>query len=130
MPQTVWTWTKNAIEKLVAQYRDQQRQISNLRRRLATFSVRRHQTSWKPARVYICKTGEAGIPAMADGTPGVAEVTIYRFDKEDALVSTGRKISVFNIASSDVAGETFIQAKEELASHRLVADFEDCGNGA
>lgn len=83
-------------------------------------------------KVYVCKTPAGGIPAMTGDTPGSAECTVYRFDADDVLEAvTDRNgddvtITVKNLADEAVAGETYIQTKQESVSARNLADFEVC----
>lgn len=81
---------------------------------------------------YIAKTPAGGIAAMSGTTPGSAECDLYRLSDGGTLeVHTNDSgdtvtVTVYNIATSAVAGSTFIQCKKEAITGLLLADFEDC----
>lgn len=84
-------------------------------------------------KIYIAKSGAGGITACSSNTPGTANVVVYRINSdgnlEAATDSNGDTYSqtVFNLASSAVAGNTYIHLKQEIVSGKLLVDFEDCG---
>lgn len=84
-------------------------------------------------RIYIALTGVGGVPARSGTAPGSAEVTMYEINDSDTLVASTDAagdpitLTVYNLALSAVAASTYIQVKQELASGKLLVDFEDCG---
>ena len=82
-------------------------------------------------RVYIAKSPAGGIPALTGSTPGSAEVDLYRIDGDGdlaAITATNKtaKVTAYNLSSSAVAGDTWIHLKQEVASGKMLVDFEDC----
>jgi hypothetical protein len=120
-----FVFDERSMRLLVTMYRDLQRRFANLERRLDA-EVSRQTSDWKPAKMYVCKTDTA-IDAMAGDVAGFGTVTVYELDDLGTLTATTKDITAYNIASSEVAADTYIQVKEELATHRYVIDFEDCG---
>jgi hypothetical protein len=136
MAEELYTFDKAGMQMLVRLVRAQQKQIANLENTLTNIGVRRHERGYKPAIMYVAKTGPSGIPALEESSdgltdqPGSAEVTLYRINRTSGnpiLETTGKTERVLNLSSSAVAGDTYIQVKEELLSNELFADFEDCG---
>jgi len=84
-------------------------------------------------KVYIAKSPATGIPALSSDTPGSADVTLYRINSDGDLEqitdenNDARNATVYNLSSSAVAANTYIQCKQEMASGKLLVDFEDCG---
>lgn len=81
--------------------------------------------------LFLAKTGEEPIAAMTEDTgtytPGSGQVELYKINADGELQRTRRMVTAYNIASSEVASDTFIQLKRERISGRLIIDFEDCG---
>jgi hypothetical protein len=113
------------------------RQISALVRQEAQRAVRTHtrqdRRSVLTVPIYLAYTPAGGIAALSGDTPGSAECTI-KFINADGDVETAKdsdgddvKQTVYNVASSAVAGETLIQCKQECIGGALLVDFEDCG---
>lgn len=78
-------------------------------------------------RIAIAQTGAGGIAALSGTTPGSGVVTLYRINSDGDLESLGVSVTAYNLASSAVAANTWVQVKQETASGRLLIDFEDCG---
>ena len=91
-----------------------------------------HQRDNATQAIYLAKTGAGGIPAMSGGVAGSGTVTVYRIDDDDTLVeaedSQGNAITVtaYNVSDGAVAANEYIQLKQELASGKLLVDFENC----
>ena len=105
-----------------------QRQLEALTRRM-TFVEQPQDHPY--TQVYIAKTGSA-ISAIAGSTPGSGTVTLYEFDSAGDLTpildvsNNAVTATAHNIAAGEVAATTFIQLKQEMATGRLIVDFEDC----
>ena len=127
MADDVWGFDESSMRKLVESYRQLMRMFTNQQRQLEAL-LSRHASDWKPAHIYICKTDDA-IPAMtvvgSNYTPGEGLAAVYRLS-EGKLIDTGKVIDVLNISTTEISADTFIQVKQELASHRFIIDFEDC----
>jgi len=82
--------------------------------------------------VYLAETPAGGIPALTANVAGSAQCGLKSIADDgtvtDVTNSTGSvtTVTVYNVASNAVDGSTLIQCKRELASGRLLADFEDC----
>lgn len=79
---------------------------------------------------YVLKTPVGGIPAQAAGVAGKATCTLYYINEADTLTTfkdtsdTPITVTVWNIATEPIAGDTYIQAKTVFG--KLVADWEEC----
>ena len=84
------------------------------------------------AACYIAKTKAGGIAARSGTTPGSGKVEVYRINFGGTLeavtdaVSDPLELTVYNICSSAVALESYIQLKQD-AWGRYLVDVEDCG---
>lgn len=96
--------------------------------------MRRPETRPRPYRptasttlgIYIGKTGGGGINARTtSNVPGSGTVTLYQFTTS-GLSSTNQTETAWNISRSAVAGDAFVQLKQEMLSGKFVVDFEDC----
>ena len=114
--------------------KDAARQIQNVIRRVERVRPAQAKPP-KPitqASAYIAKTGGSGIPARSGTTPGSASVALYRINYAGTLVpvvddtSAAIEILVYNVSSSAVAANAYVQVKQEVFG-RYVVDFEDCG---
>lgn len=80
----------------------------------------------------IALTGGSAIAARSGTTPGSATVTLYYISSGALTAYTninGDPITVtaYNLATSTVAANTYIQVKREFLSGTWLIDFEDCG---
>lgn len=126
MAKDAYVFDRESVLKLQRLVAAQQQAITNLQTRLHSLSVQRHQVSFKPSIVYVCKTVDA-IDAMAGSVAGFGVVVVQRIDQDGTITATDRKFIAYNVSASEVAADTIVQVKEELATHRLVIDFENCG---
>lgn len=81
------------------------------------------------SRGLIFRTPEGGIPARVGRKCGKATCQLFYIDDSDELVpfetqSGPVSMPAWNIATEDVAGDTFIQTKDCLG--KPVADWEPC----
>ncbi len=103
--------------------------LEKLERRL---QMQEEQDTFIPS-IYVAKTGAGGIAALSGNTPGSGTVTLHRKDGNGDLAAltdgTGADITktAYNLASTSVAGSTWVQLKQEITSGMLLVDFEDCG---
>lgn len=112
------------------------RQIQQLVRKemlQATKTIRNEVlASQQTQAVYLAKTGAGGIDAATGDTATSATVTVQQIKAdgsiEAATNSSGNVIEVtaWNVAESAVQANTVIQLKQELASGKLLVDFEKC----
>lgn len=66
MSETVYTFSEDGMRKLVDAFRNNQRELSNLRRNLLHFSTRRHQTVYMPSQpIKVHNNSGELIPAYA-----------------------------------------------------------------
>jgi hypothetical protein len=85
--------------------------------------------------IYLARSPAGGIDGMAGDTPGSAWCTVLLIAPDgDVQVATTKQgddlqVEAYNVSQSAVGGDTIIQLKQELASGRLLVDFEDCGSG-
>ena len=121
-----WTLGRDAVLQIQQLVRAELLKIEPmLRARL------QHNNSTQP--IYIAKSPAGGIPAISSDTPGTASVTLYKINSDGDLVTADDQygdsvdVTAYNLASSAVAGDTYIQLKQEVASGKLLVDFEDCG---
>jgi hypothetical protein len=70
----------------------------------------------------VAKSPGGGIGAMSGTTPGSATCTLYNFD--GTSLTAGDTDTVFNMASTAVAANKFLQVKS-IQGHWFV-DVEDC----
>jgi hypothetical protein len=83
-------------------------------------------------KIHIAKSPAGGIAALSGTTPGSASVALYRMKDGDLEAITddngnAATITAYNLSSSAVAADTFIQIKQEVATGAMLVDFEDCG---
>jgi hypothetical protein len=76
--------------------------------------------------IYIAKSPAGGIAGRSTDTPGSATCDVYRINADGDLEDAGYNVTVYNLADASVAASTYIQVKQELASGKLIVDFEDC----
>jgi hypothetical protein len=84
-----------------------------------------------PQTAFIAKTGGSPIDAVAvvgsTTTLSSGEVTLYRINEDDELEVTEETKTAYNLSSTAVAENTFIQIKLECATMKWIIDWEDCG---
>lgn len=73
---------------------------------------------------YVAKTGGSPIAALTSTTPGSGTVTLYAINDSGVLESLSETVTAYNIASGEVAADTWIQIK--LCAGKWVIDFESC----
>lgn len=88
----------------------------------------RHFThpTYSPGPLVHAKTPVGGIPAISTLTMGSASCDIYACSSAGVLSDSGNNATIYNMASSAVAGETQIIAARNAAG-LLVVIVEDCG---
>lgn len=122
MARTLPVFSDDSME-LIARYIGRlEAQIGNLERRLAAL-----QRFGADDGGLILLTPSGGIAARSGTAPGSAVCDVCRINGSDQLETTGEGRLIYNIASSAVAGEVYIQSKRECRSDKHIADFEDCG---
>tara|TARA_Y100000310_G_scaffold316852_1_gene369055 strand:+ start:3993 stop:4352 length:360 start_codon:yes stop_codon:yes gene_type:complete len=76
---------------------------------------------------WIAKSPSGGVPARSGDTPGLASCILYEIDDNGELAATSGSIDVYNIASSSVAGDTYLVIETEQMSGKTICIVEDCG---
>lgn len=80
----------------------------------------RNQTVWH------AYTPSGGIPARSTLTMGSASCDVYACSTAGVLSDSGRNVTVYNFASSDVAGSTHILIEKNNVG-LWICIAEDCG---
>ena len=91
-----------------------------------------HRRNWKENNyAFLAKTDTAGVggrtydAAAATDTLGTGPVRLYWVDPNGLLLDSGTDILAYNMATSAVTADTFVQLK--LVSGVYMVDVEDCG---
>ena len=74
--------------------------------------------------VGICMTPTGGIPARSGADAGSAECNVYYLGSDGELSDSGNKLTVWNMFSSDIGGDTYIQVS--WVASMAVVSAEDC----
>lgn len=119
------TLSTESVENIRRQYHEQ-------RHRPATQHQTIHRRSWTENNyAFVAKTDAAGVggrtydATAATDTLGTGTARLYWVDQNGLLLDSGTDIDCYNMATSSVAADTFIQLK--LVSGVYMVDVEDCG---
>lgn len=119
------TLNTESVENIRRQY-NEQRYTANPQHQTI------HRRNWKENNyAFLAKTDTAGVggrthdAAAATDTLGTGTARLYWVDQTGLLLDSGTDIDCYNMATSAVAADTFVQLK--LVAGVYMVDVEDCG---
>lgn len=107
--------------------------VRDLRTKVESIVRQYDKRQGRSTQVWIVKA-PTGVPAMSGDTPGEAtDAVVYTFNADtlalEALTdATGANVTrtVYNLSTTEVAADTYLQCKQEGSSAKLLVDFEAC----
>ena len=92
----------------------------------------KQQASNAAPMIYVAETGSGGISALSGDTPGSATVALCYIDDAGDIAylrnnqNEIQEVTAYNLSESAVQANVYIQLKQEVATGKMLVDFENC----